>query len=848
VRAESHLSPNRNLRLALVLPLRHRDQLEEFLEGVSNPSSPRYRQFLSTEQFTARFGPTDGDYARLIAYSQAHGFRVASIHPNRTLLEVEANAATVENAFRLHLGVYPHPFEARTFYAPDTEPSLDLDLPLLEIHGLHNFSQAQPHRRRVPTPTPTPEVGGRLSDRAGSGPNGFLLGTDFRQAYLPGSPLTGTGQSVGLFELDGYYASDITAYLALSKQSAVPLKNVLLNGFNGIPASRQAGSGNEEVALDIEMAMSMAPGLDRILVYEGSPKATLADINSVLNRMATDNLARQLSCSWGFDISATSQQIFQQYAAQGQSFFLASGDNGAFFGPVEQPSDDPYVITVGGTVLKTSGTRGWLSETAWSSSGGGISTVYPLPSWQQGISWTANQGSPTRRNVPDVAMVAMNVWVTADRGQSFALQGTSIAAPLWAGFSALINQQAAAQGQPPVGFLNPALYRLAQTSHYANSFHDVTAGNNFTSASPDLFPAVEGYDLCTGLGTPTGTNLIQALLGLAPPDSLVVSLPSETTFLGPVGGGFTPSFAKYELSTSASNPIPWSVSAPPAWLSLSPTNGTVSAGGIPSQINASLNVRANELLIGVQSATLWFTNLLSGHIEGRLVSLDVGNGGFESGDLDQWELDGDPLAEFADSIDSTFLLGSPALPGVDDSAFVHGGLYGAYIGETDRVGTLRQTLPTTAGRQYQISFWLTNPTNGVPNEFHCNWGDQVLFSRTNLDAFPWSFQQFVARANGTSTVLEFSFRHEPAAFGLDDIQIRAIPVPILATRLTPDGTAHFRWDAEAGLSYQVQFKNSLGDENWAALGASLMSNEGVLESQDTTGVAGERYYRVVTVP
>jgi kumamolisin len=160
--------------------------------------------------------------------------------------------------------------------------------------------------------------------------------------------------------------------------------------------------------------------------------------------MATDDLAKQLSCSYGFDINLSTVQIFQQYAAQGQSFFLSSGDSGAISGPVNEPADDPYITVVGGTTLTTaSSSEGgpWSSETAWltpadalgdpyEASGGGISTVYAIPSWQQGIDMTTNQGSTTMRNVPDVSSVANNIiiiWGNDGFGISFPLPegGTS---------------------------------------------------------------------------------------------------------------------------------------------------------------------------------------------------------------------------------------------------------------------------------------------------------------------------------------------------------------------------------------------------------------------------------------
>src|SRR5438552_76077 len=136
---------------------------------------------------------------------------------------------------------------------------------------------------------------------------------------------------------------------------------------------------------------------------------------------------------------------------------------------------------------------------------------------------SGNLGSTTMRNIPDVTLTADNVWVTYGNGSSGSFGGTSCAAPLWAGFTALVNQQAGAAGRPTVGFLNPALYNLGQGASYASTFHDTTTGNNTWPSSPNKFYAVPGYDLCTGWGTPNGTNLINALAGSVVAAPLIAS-------------------------------------------------------------------------------------------------------------------------------------------------------------------------------------------------------------------------------------------------------------------------------------------------------------------------------------
>jgi hypothetical protein len=204
-------------------------------------------------------------------------------------------------------------------------------------------------------------------------------------------------------------------------------------------------------------------------------------------------------------------------AAQGQSFFNATGDSDAFTGAMPFPSDSPDITQAGATTLTTTGPGGsYVSETVWNwgggiGSSGGVSTYYRIPTWQQGVSMLTNQGSTTMRNIPDVALVGDNVYVTYNGGSSGIFGGTSCAAPLWAAYIALVNQQAVTGGRPTVGFINPAIYPIGKGNSYHSNFHDTTTGNNFTSTSPKKYSAVTGYDLCTGWGAPLGTALIDAL-------------------------------------------------------------------------------------------------------------------------------------------------------------------------------------------------------------------------------------------------------------------------------------------------------------------------------------------------
>jgi len=493
------------IRAALCLPLRNQTALSNLLSRISDPSSPDYRHYLTPDEFTEQFGPTKEDYAAAVAFVQAQGLNVAVVHPDRRLLDIEGMTPDFERVFHLHMRLYRHPKENRIFHAPDTAPAIDLAVPVLSVCDLDDYSIPHPAGfQRVPNALAKPMIG--------SGPEGDLWGSDFRKAYAPGVALTGSGQSVGLLQFDGYYANDITNYASQAGLPGVPtLQNVLIDGASGIPS---ANTDNVcEVSLDIEMAISMAPGLSKVIVYEG--KSAI----HILARMAQDNAAKQLSCSWTWQtLQPGTESYFLQFQTQGQSFFQASGDSDAYTGAIDAPADDPNITVVGGTTLTTDSSHAWQSETAWNwgggyGSGGGISTTYAIPGWQIGANPANSQVSTQLRNIPDIAMNADNLYLIFNNGQhtpsGYIDGGTSAATPLWAGFCALINQQSAANGHSPVGFFNPPIYALGTNTSIATTiFHDIVTGDNIG------FNAVPGYDLCTGWGSPAGQPLINALAPL----------------------------------------------------------------------------------------------------------------------------------------------------------------------------------------------------------------------------------------------------------------------------------------------------------------------------------------------
>lgn len=399
----------------------------------------------------------------------------------------------------------------------------------------------------------------------------------------------------------------------------------MLGGLTGSP-----GGNNIEVALDIDMAISMAPGLSTVYVYEATNDAASPDI--IFNGLVSDNLSRQLSCSWGGFDDPTIEQDFLEFAAQGQSFFQASGDSGAYDDVQNQvvpPSDNPNITVVGGTTLKTTGPAGsWVSETVWSwfnqslgsaASSGGISPTWSLPTWQSGISMSANKGSTTYRNLPDVALTADDIFLFANDGGEYWVGGTSAAAPLWAGLTALLNQQLAAEAQPPAGFLNPAIYALAKGSNYSSCFHDITVGNNTNGYTATQFFATNGYDLCTGWGTPIGQALIRVL---APPEPLAVSPFTGWAFSGPYGGPFTVTNLAFTLTNAAASSLRWAVGADASWFSVSSSGGTLAAGAAVT-VTVSPNASVTNLAAAAYANNIWFTNVSDSVVQSRPIDLII---------------------------------------------------------------------------------------------------------------------------------------------------------------------------------------------------------------------------------
>jgi kumamolisin len=502
-----HLPSSQTLNLDIVLPVRDQAALESFIEDVYNPASSSFRQFLTPQEFTERFGPSQQEYDAVVNFAAAHGLKVTGGSRDGMDVQVSGSVASIERAFNVSMRTYQHPTENRTFYSPDREPTTSLSFQLWHVSGLDNFSI--PHPMLVKRSDYAKAHG--IAPEAvishattGSGPSASFLGSDMRAAYYGGTALTGAGQNLGLLEYYGTDLADLNTYYKNVGQTLNITPTLLsVDGTSTSCLDTRAGGrcDDTEQTLDMTQALGMAPGLASLVMYIGSTDT------AIISAMTTHNpLPTTIGCSWGWTPADpnTLNPYFEKMAVQGQNFFAASGDSSTWSRRNEAwPADNAYVVSVGGTDLVTASAGGaWKSETAWADSGGGISPdSIAIPAWQKlaGVINSSNKGSTTYRNGPDVSANANFTFYTcADQTACLANEygGTSFAAPMWAGFIALVNQRLASQSKAPIGFIDPTIYAQNVTSSYATDFNDITSGKSGS------YSAVTGYDLVTGWGSP----------------------------------------------------------------------------------------------------------------------------------------------------------------------------------------------------------------------------------------------------------------------------------------------------------------------------------------------------------
>ncbi len=566
--------PAQTLNLSVGLRPNASSDLDSLLHALYTPGSAHYHQYLTPAEFKQLFAPTSDQVQQVVTFLQAQGLTVQRIAPNHLLIDASGTVASAQQAFHVQINTYQ--YSNRTFYANAQAPSVPASLQTIisSIGGLDNSVRYQPLARD------TGALPGRAR-HAEASPSGYgpaELAGAYDISPLTSAGLQGQGQTVALFELDGYQAGDIQHYFQNYNLGTPNVSNVLVDGASG-----SAGQGAIEVELDIEVVGAIAPRATQ-LVYEG-PNTTQG-LNDTYNQIVTDGQAQIISTSWGLCEASTGSAelltldtIFKEAAAQGMTIYAAAGDAGAYDCgnrtlAVDSPADDPYVTGVGGTNLQLDANNGYGSESVWSDAtntgrgpmgaggGGGISNTFAQPDWQSGsgVVNSYSSGQPCNapsgqycREVPDVSADAdpnsgYAVYCTVTNAGCSAsgwivVGGTSAAAPFWAGSSALVNQYLQGQNLARFGSANPALYALYNGQQVAPAFHDVTTGNNL------YYPATNGYDMASGLGSPDVNNLARDLAANAGGNG---SAPTPT----PTPPSSNPTPAPTSIVPSPSSPTP----------------------------------------------------------------------------------------------------------------------------------------------------------------------------------------------------------------------------------------------------------------------------------------------------
>ena len=510
---------NPNETVDVTIRLRSRAGKKPMVTADAYTKPIEERTILSRKEFEQRHGADPDSIARVETFARQHKLTVKEKSPARRTVILSGTVTAMNEAFGVELKEYDHPtgkYRGRTgaIHLP-----AELQDVVEGVFGLDNRPQAKPHFRR-------------RRERAGARADSVNLSyTPPQVAALYDFPtgVDGAGECIALIELGGgYNTTDLSNYWSQLKLIETPAVSAVSVGNGSNNPTGDPNGPDGEVMLDIEVAGSIAPGAKIVVYFADNTDAGFLNAITTAVHDSTNNPS-VVSISWGGPESSWTQQAmtsmdeaFQSAAAMGVSVCVAAGDDGSTDGVtdglnhVDFPASSPNVLACGGTQLVASG-NSITSETVWNelannegATGGGISDVFPLPSWQNGagVPLSANPNKNVGRGVPDVTGDAdpTTGYVTRVDGNPDVIGGTSAVAPLWAGLIALLNQS---MGKP-VGFINPLLYQDAGT---ARDLNDITSGNN------GAYSAGPGWDACSGLGSPIGTQ-VAAALG-APPEQAI---------------------------------------------------------------------------------------------------------------------------------------------------------------------------------------------------------------------------------------------------------------------------------------------------------------------------------------
>ncbi len=591
------VSSSASLSGTVVLKPRDNAALVQFIDGVSDPSSPLFHQYLPAGTFAGRFGPTAATIAAVRSQLTADGLHVSGVSSDGLLVDFSGTADQIEHAFQTGVERYRLSTGSvgQTTTSAAAVPSA-IAGSVAGVVGLNDLARAQPalirrprgaDRAKIrpalttrfahPSGSPTPCSAATADAQANDGLTDDQIARSYGAFGLYDNGDLGQGQHIALYELEPFAYSDVRTFdncFFGAAQAASMLSRLNVISIDG---GQPIGPGSGEANLDVEDLSAMAPDAT-IDVYESpSPGANGLIYDPVDNYAAMIDADRDqiISTSWGLceqaiqsgqpGLQQAENFLFEQAAAQGQSIFSSAGDNGSDDcntfetttvasgqNPVsvDDPSSQPYVVSVGGTTITDASEppveQVWNDGGTGGAGGGGISESWTMPTWQRAATvpgidlpgspdyTNANAverafGYPTNfcqstvagagpstpcRLLPDVSSQgdeftgAVTVYDASEGGWT-TIGGTSSSAPIWAAMLAVTNASQTCTSQSAtragVGFVSPLLYAVASNpAHDAASFTDVTQGNNdiYDLAGGNVFPARTGYDLSTGLGSP----------------------------------------------------------------------------------------------------------------------------------------------------------------------------------------------------------------------------------------------------------------------------------------------------------------------------------------------------------
>jgi kumamolisin len=525
------------VRITVLLHAKDARALRDAVHAVSDPKSAAYGRHLSPDEVRDLVAPGYQDLDAVLAFLRDSGLRVDGVSGARTAVQASGPAEAVARAFDAPLGLFAAPPAVaagrRRAYGIERDPTIPASLAAVirGVAGLNDLPAARrfplllaPARSRVP----------RRGAAEARGPGGGFTPGEIHGAYgVPGDAASGgRGERVAILEFGGGFSSaDFSAFCAAYGLPAADVTEVSVSGARNEYRGK-SGDADVEVGLDMDWVRATAPEAELDLWWAPNVDTGWVDFLTAVVDAPSARRPSVVSISWGMpeDGFSTSRrydqtrQLFQACALLGITFVCASGDAGAadelpddawYDGQrhVDFPSVVPEVTSVGGTKLVPAG-RGF-AETAWNdgpgrgASGGGFSRLIAVPDWQKAA--VAGRKGVTGRGIPDVAAVAspdpgLSIFV---RGKWTAAGGTSVAAPIWAGFLARANAARVAAGKPRLGAANAALYAAGRGA--ATPFRDIVRGDN-GYAGVAGFSAAKGWDPVTGLGTPGIARLLESLL------------------------------------------------------------------------------------------------------------------------------------------------------------------------------------------------------------------------------------------------------------------------------------------------------------------------------------------------